>query len=140
MMVQKVHEVMTSPAVTVSREANLTEAARLMRDRDIGDLFVMDDGRLHGVITDRDIVVRAAAESRDLNATPVDEVCSHDIVDINMNADADQAVTLMRARAVRRVPVMDGDRLVGVVTLSDMIVERDDRSPMADISVAQPNR
>jgi CBS domain-containing protein len=139
-MVQKVHEVMTSTPVTVSRQANLAEAARLMRDRDIGDLIVTDDGRLHGMITDRDIVVRAAAESRDMSATAVDEVCSHDVTELNVNDDADQAVMLMRARAVRRVPVTDGGTLVGVVSLGDMSIEREDRSPLADISVAQPNR
>jgi len=139
-MVQKVHEVMTSPAVTVDKQAGLAEAARLMRDRDIGDLFVLDGGRLHGMITDRDIVVRAAAESRDMSTTPVEDVCSHHVDDVNVNDDADQAVKLMRARAVRRVPVTDGDRLVGVVALSDMAVERDDRSALADISVATPNR
>jgi CBS domain-containing protein len=139
-MVQKVHEVMTSTPVTVSRQANLAEAARLMRDRDIGDLIVTDDGRLHGMITDRDIVVRAAAESRDMSATAVDEVCSHDVTELNVNDDADQAVMLMRARAVRRVPVTDGGTLVGVVSLGDMSIEREDRSPLADISVSQPNR
>jgi CBS domain-containing protein len=112
----------------------------MMRDRDIGDLFVMDDGQLHGMITDRDIVVRAAAEARDMGTTPVDDVCSHQVDDVNVNDDADQAVMLMRARAVRRVPVTDGGRLVGVVALSDMTLERDDRSPLADISVATPNR
>jgi CBS domain-containing protein len=138
-MVQKVHEVMTRSPVTVDRQANLTDAARMMRDRDIGDLMVMDNGRLYGVLTDRDIVVRAAADARDLSSTVVDEVCSKDIVDIGANDDADQAVMLMRARAVRRIPVMDGGKLVGVVALSDMAVERDDRSALAGISTAQPN-
>jgi CBS domain-containing protein len=138
-MAQKVHEVMTRAPVTVSSQASLTDAARMMRDRDIGDLFVMDDGKLRGVITDRDIVVRAAADARDLARTMVDEVCSRDVVDISPNDDADRAVMLMRARSVRRVPVMDAGQLVGVVALSDMSVERDSRSALADISTAQPN-
>ena len=139
-MVQKVHEVMTRAPVTVDRQANLAEAARLMRDRDIGNLIVMDNNKLHGVLTDRDIVVRAAADARDLKSTSVDEVCSKDIVDIGANDDADQAVMVMRARSVRRVPVTDGGKLVGVVALSDMAVERDDKSALAGISTAQPNR
>lgn len=138
-MAQKVHEVMTRAPVTVSGQSNLTDAARMMRDRDIGDLFVMDDAELRGMLTDRDIVVRAAADGRDLNRTKVDEVCSRDIVDISPNDDADQAVMMMRARSVRRVPVMDGGKLVGVVSLSDMSVERDNRSALADISTSQPN-
>jgi CBS domain-containing protein len=138
-MAQKVHEVMTRSPVTVSGQASLTDAARMMRDRDIGDLFVMDDDKLRGMLTDRDIVVRAAADARDLTRTMVDEVSSKDIVDISPNDDADQAVMLMRARAVRRVPVVDSGKLVGVVALSDMSVERESRSALADISTAQPN-
>ena len=139
-MVQKVHEVMTRAPVTVDRQANLADAARLMRDRDIGDLIVMDDDRLHGLLTDRDIVVRAAADAKDMRSTMVGEVCSRDIADIAVNDDADQAVMLMRAKAVRRVPVTDGGKLVGVLALSDMAVERDDGSALAGISAAQPNR
>jgi CBS domain-containing protein len=139
-MVQKVHEVMTRAPVTVDKQANLADAARLMRDRDIGDVIVMDNDRLHGLITDRDIVVRAAADARDMKSTMVDEVCSHDISDINANDDADQAVMLMRAKALRRVPVTDGGKLVGVLALSDMAVERDGGSALAGISSAQPNR
>jgi CBS domain-containing protein len=139
-MAQKVHEVMTRAPVTVSGQSNLTDAARMMRDRDIGDLFVMDEAELRGMLTDRDIVVRAAADGRDLNSTKVDEVCSRDIVDISPNDDADQAVMLMRARAVRRVPVMDGGKLIGVVALGDMSVERDEGPALADISTSQPNR
>ena len=139
-MVQKVHEVMTRAPVTVDRQANLADAARLMRDRDIGDVIVMDSDRLYGLITDRDIAVRAAADARDMRSTAVDEVCSKDITDINANDDADQAVMLMRAKALRRVPVTDGGKLVGVLALSDMAVERDDGSALAGISAAQPNR
>ena len=139
-MVQKVHEVMTRAPVTVDRQANLADAARLMRDRDIGDVIVTDNDRLHGLITDRDIVVRAAADARDMGSTAVGEVCSKDVTDINVNDDADQAVMLMRAKALRRVPVTDGGKLVGVVALSDMAIERDDRSALANISTAQPNR
>lgn len=139
-MVQKVHEVMTRAPVTVDKKANLADAARLMRDRDIGDVIVMDNDRLHGLITDRDIVVRAAADARDMKSTMVDEVCSHDISDISANDDADQAVMLMRAKALRRVPVTDGGKLVGILALGDMAVERDDRSALANISTAQSNR
>jgi CBS domain-containing protein len=139
-MAQKVHEVMTRAPVTVSGQSNLTDAARIMRDRDIGDLFVVDGGELRGTLTDRDIVVRAAADARDLTRTMVDDVCSRDIIDISPNDDADKAAMLMRARAVRRVPVMDGGKLVGVVALGDMSVERDEGAALADISTSQPNR
>lgn len=138
-MAQKVHEVMTDAPVTVGSHATLVEAARLMRERNIGDVFVVDDGRLRGIITDRDIVVRAVADARDLQATTVGDVCSCDLVDVSPDDDADRAVLVMRARAIRRVPVTIGDRLLGVLSLGDMAVERDPKSALADISAANPN-
>jgi CBS domain-containing protein len=139
-MAQKVHEVMTDNPLTVPSGTPLTEAARLMRDRDVGDVLVTDDGQLRGIVTDRDIVVRAVADARDLQSTTVGEVCSADPVVVGPDADADDVVVLMRTRAVRRVPVVDDrQRLVGVVSLGDMAVERDTRSALAEISAADPN-
>jgi CBS domain-containing protein len=138
-MTQKVHEVMTMSPVSVGSQTTLVDVANLMRERDIGDVLVIDNGRFQGILTDRDIVVRAVAENRDLRAATAEDVCSRDIVDVSPNDDADRAVMLMRARAVRRVPVMEGDRVVGILALSDMAVERQPESALADISVAEPN-
>lgn len=138
-MAQQVHEVMTDNPVTVGSRTPLVEAATLMRERAIGDVLVVDDGRLRGILTDRDIVVRAVAEARDARTATVGEVCSDDPVSVAPRDDVDRAVELMRSRAVRRVAVVDGDRLVGVVSLGDLAVERDSRSALADISAAAPN-
>lgn len=136
-----VGDAMTANPRTLDVRASVLDAARAMQEEDVGSVPVVDaDKVLHGMITDRDIVVRAAAEARDMSTTPVEDVCSHHVEDVNVNDDANQAVMLMRARAVRRVPVTDEDRLVGVVALSDMAVERDGQSALADISVATPNR
>lgn len=138
-MAQQVHEVMTDNPVTVGSQTPLVEAAALMRERDIGDVLVVDGGRLRGIVTDRDIVVRAVADARDVRAVTAGEVCSGEPVSVAPQDDLDRAVELMRTRAVRRVPVVDAGRLVGVVSLGDLAVERDSRSALADISAAEPN-
>lgn len=138
-MAQQVHEVMTDNPVTVGSQTPLVEAATLMRERDIGDVLVVDEGRLRGIVTDRDIVVRAVADARDVRAVTAGEVCSGDPVSVASQDDLDRAVELMRTRAVRRIPVVDGGRLVGVVSLGDLAVERDSQSALADISAAEPN-
>lgn len=138
-MTQKVHEVMTDAPVTVSTQTTVAQVASMMRERDIGDVLVTQDGRLYGIVTDRDIVLRAVADGRDSTATPIGEVASRDLVAIEPDDDADRALLLMRARSVRRVPVVRDDRVVGILSLGDMVVEREPQSVLADISAADPN-
>lgn len=137
-MAQQVHEIMAADPVAVSARATMAEAARLMRDQHVGDLMITEDGKLRGVVTDRDLAVRGLAEERP-GSTPVGEVCSPDLVFCRPQDEIDRAVTLMREHAVRRLPVVDGDRLVGVVSLGDLAMERDPRSALSDISAANPN-
>jgi CBS domain-containing protein len=140
-MAQKVREVMTSHPVTLSSDASLIEAAKRMRDNDIGDVLIVEaDGRLRGIVTDRDMVVRGLADERDARSTTIGDVCSPDLVAVGADEDADRAVQLMRERAVRRIPVVDGGQLVGVISLGDMAIERDPRSVLAQISAAQENQ
>lgn len=137
-MSHQVQEIMTTDPVAVSPRATMAEAARLMRDKHIGDVLLTEEGHLRGVITDRDMAVRGLAE--DLPGdTPVGEVCSADLVYCAPADEVDRAVTLMREHAVRRLPVVDGDRLVGVVSLGDLAVDRDPHSALGDISAAGPN-
>jgi CBS domain-containing protein len=138
-MTQKVSDVMTSVPVSVPSEASLVDVARFMREHGIGDVLVMEEGRLRGVLTDRDIVVRAVAAERDVARTPAGDVCSREIVTVAPGDDAESAVRLMRERAVRRLPVVDGDRPVGVVSIGDMALERDSQSVLAKISAEPPN-
>jgi CBS domain-containing protein len=130
---------MTKDPVTVPLEARLTEAARIMRDRGIGDVLVMSNGHLCGLLTDRDIVVRAVAERRSLSRTTVGDVCSAEIATLEPDADANAAIDLMRARAVRRIPVVENGTPVGIVSMGDMAIEYDGRSALAAISKAPPN-
>ncbi|MEV0992189.1 CBS domain-containing protein [Streptomyces sp. NPDC049949] len=137
-MTRRVHEVMTGNPVTVEQLTSLAEAARVMRDAGIGDVLVVDRGRLLGILTDRDIVVRALAEDRDPAETTVRAICSSDPLTVGPGDRVDQAVDLMRRHALRRLPVQaENGELVGIVTLGDLEVERDPGSPLSAIAAAE---
>lgn len=139
-MTRRVHEVMTEKPVTVEKVTSLAEAARVMRDADIGDVLVVDEGRLRGIVTDRDLVIRAMAENRDPAETTVQAICSTEPVTVQPDDGVDEAMDLMRRHALRRLPVQTEDgELVGVVTLGDLTVERDPGSALAAISAAEPD-
>ena len=138
-MAQTVRDVMTTNLVTCSSSAPVKDAAGYMRDRDIGDVLVVDDGSVCGIVTDRDIVVRAVADGRSADGTPVGEVCSPELATVPADADTDEAALLMRRHAIRRLPVVDGDEVVGIVSLGDLAVREDPNSALGDISAARPN-
>jgi CBS domain-containing protein len=119
-MGQKVEQAMTSDVRTVEPNTSLVEAARIMRDEDAGSVPVVEDGRVIGIVTDRDIVVRAVADGRDPGSTAVSDVCSTDPVTVEPNQDLDEALRLMAQHQVRRLPVVEGDRLVGVLAQADV--------------------
>lgn len=137
-MADKVAELMADP-ITVPTDATLIEAAQVMRDADIGDVIVAENGVVKGIITDRDIVVRGVAAEHSPADTPVGVVCSGDPITVTPEDDVRRAVTLMRQYAIRRLPVVDGGGLVGVISLSDAALDRDEDSALAEISAAQPN-
>ena len=139
-MAQQIREIMVEDIQAVPRETSLREVARLMKERAIGDVLVTEDGgRLCGIVTDRDLVVRAAATGRDLDGTSVGEICSEQIAQLEPTASVDQAVQLMRERAIRRIPVVENGRPVGIVSIGDLARARDSRSALADISSAPAN-
>jgi CBS domain-containing protein len=136
---QKVRDVMTATPLVLDARAPLQEAARHMRDHAVGDVLVTDGERLCGIVTDRDLVVRALAEGYDPRATTVGQVCSRDLVAVEADDDVQHAAETMRGRAIRRVPVIDQGRLAGVVTLGDLARHNDEESVLAAISEAPPN-
>ena len=138
-MATTVRDVMTSALVTFPENATAAEAAQGMREWDIGDVLVERNGKVTGIVTDRDIVVRAVAEGRAPASVTLGEICSDMLVTVAPSDTVDEVVRLMRDNALRRVPVFDGDRAVGIVTLGDLAIERDDKSALADISAAPPN-
>jgi len=137
----KIRDVMTADPVTLPMSSTLSEAAKAMRDSNIGDVIVLDDdGQLCGIVTDRDIVVRALAEGRQADATTLGEICSRDPATLSSEDSVSDAVRLMSGKAIRRVPVVDDGKPVGIVSIGDLAIERDPESALADISEAKPNR
>jgi CBS domain-containing protein len=135
-----VRDVMSPCPRTLGPDATLVDAALVMCREDIGDVLVCEDGdRLIGIVTDRDIVVRALADGRDPAETRVADVCSRDLVTIEPDDSVGGAVRLMREKAIRRIPVAENGRVVGMLTIGDIAVERDSRTALADISAAPPN-
>jgi CBS domain-containing protein len=142
-MAQAVREVMTSNPVALSASTPLVEAARAMRDRDVGAVVVLqsDGASACGVVTDRDVAIRAVAEGRDPRATTLDEICSHEVVTVGPDDSIDTAVDLMRQHAIRRLVVVgEGNRPQGILSLGDLAVEREPDSALGEISAAEPNR
>lgn len=136
-----VADVMTLGVVTVSPETSVTEAARRMRDEDIGDVLVVSGEELRGVVTDRDLVVRALAEPIEPRLVRVEDVCSDEVRVVETETPVPEAVRLMREWAVRRLPVVDrSGRPVGMVSIGDLARDRQPESALADISQAPPNR
>jgi CBS domain-containing protein len=139
-MANTVRDVMTRDPVALQGRTTLQEAARTMRDRDVGTVLVLQDDSLCGIVTDRDIAVRAIAEGRDPSSTPLADITSDELVSLAPSEPVDRAVELMRRYAVRRLPVVESGRPVGIVSLGDLAVERDPTSALGEISAAQPNR
>jgi CBS domain-containing protein len=138
-MAQAVREVMTRDPASVDAHDTATDAARRMKDVDSGAILVTEDGHLKGLLTDRDIVVRAIAEGRDPSQVEVQEICSADIEAVRPDDDVHRVIRLMRERHVRRIPVVEDDRPIGIVSIGDLALERDEQSALADISAAPGN-
>ena len=136
----RVSDVMTKQVVYLPAETTLDEAARVMKESDIGDVVVTDGATLAGMLTDRDIVVRAVAERADPASTTIGEIITREVVMIEQHSTASEAAALMRERNIRRVLVCDNERkLVGVVSLGDLAMQLDPNSALSDISEAAPN-
>jgi CBS domain-containing protein len=122
-MAKSVRDVMTPGVRTVSGSQSLSDAAEVMRGEDVGSVPVVEEGRLAGIITDRDIVTRAVAERRDPQTVKVDEVASRELVTVEPDQDLDEALALMARHQVRRLPVVEEGRLVGMLAQADVALE-----------------
>jgi CBS domain-containing protein len=137
---QDIREVMTAAPETVGVGSTLSEAATQMKRQDAGAMVVVDETeKVVGIITDRDIAVRAVAEGRDVKTTRVGEVTSRDLETLAPTDSVDDAVRIMRERKIRRLPVVEGGRPVGIVSLGDLALERDQDSVLASVSQPPPN-
>lgn len=118
---RKIADVMSTGCVTVTPKDNLYEAAVAMREHDIGFVPVVDGNRLVGVVTDRDLAIRGYANKHS-GSTSITEVMSDDVQTISPNLSVDEAVSLMAAKQIRRLPVVENGELKGVVALGDLAV------------------
>jgi CBS domain-containing protein len=138
-MATSINDIMTHDPRTVSADSTLTDAARFMREDDVGAVVVEREGAIAGIVTDRDIVVRAIADGRDPGSTPVADVATSDVVTVTPDQDVDQVRRLMRERDVRRVVVEQDGRPAGIVSLGDLAVHGDAEQELTDISASAPN-
>lgn len=139
-MADHIRDVMTQNPQTLPASATVREAAEAMRANDIGDVIAIDDkGGVVGIVTDRDVVVRVVAEGRDSRATQIEDIASRELTVVSPEDSVERAVELMRERALRRLPVVKRGKIVGIVSIGDLAVERDSASALADISAAPPN-
>ena len=135
-----VRDMMTPLPETVTPETSLEDAARIMADQAIGDVLVVepDSDRLVGIVTDRDLAIRALAKGLG-PSTKVEEIASRDLVAVSPTASAHEALDLMKGLNVRRLPVVEDDRPIGVVSLGDLSNYAEAGSALADISAASPD-
>jgi CBS domain-containing protein len=140
-MAKKVRDLMSKDPIKVPTTAPIAEAARSMRTANVGAIVVEENGRPVGIVTDRDIAVRAVADGRDLERTTSSEICSKVLITVSPDDDLDRAIQVMRDRAIRRVVVMDPkNQVVGILSLGDLAMERDAKSVLGQISAAPPNQ
>lgn len=120
-MAKKIREVMTTNPRTVDPTTPIVDAARMMRDEDVGPIPIVENNQCAGILTDRDIVLRVVAEGRDPAATTVGDVASRGVITIDPEQTLDEAARLMAQHQVRRLPVCEEDgNLVGIIAQADL--------------------
>ena len=136
---RKVRDVMSAPPVCMPPGESVSAAALAMKRHGIGTVLVLTDGRLTGILTDRDITVRVLAENRDPATTRIGDICSSELVVLDSDDDLAHAARLVRDRAVRRIPVLRNGTPVGVVSSGDLALEKDARAVLSGVSSAPPD-
>lgn len=138
----QLRQVMTANPLTIRGDSTVADAAMAMASADVGPIpVVTTEGEVYGMITDRDITVRVVAQHKDPETCTVSEVCSSEVVSCPPDATVEQAAQLMRERALRRVPVVENKRVIGIVSLGDLALEGNKQVDeiLTDISAAPPN-
>ena len=132
-MAAKVRDVMTAGPIGVDYDQSVGEAARAMRDWGVGAILVVSNGSLYGLVTDRDLVVRAVAEGRGADE-PVGPLSSANLIGVDADAGVHEAMRLMRQHAVRRLPVLEGGQVAGIVSLGDLAMQDEPDLAFAQLS------
>ena len=141
-MAKSVRDAMTENPRSIGASASVVEAARLMRDEHIGSLPITDDEELVGMITDRDITTRVVAEAADPKMTSVGDVFSRDLISVEPGEDLEEAVQLMASHQIRRLPVVENRRLVGIVAQADVALtlrENEQRTGELVEAISEPS-
>ena len=137
-MAESIRDVMTSDPSCVEASATVQEAAELMAKNDIGNVLVVENGEVQGIVTDRDIVVRVVAKGDGPDAS-VREACTTDVQTLTPDDSIENAVKKMEESDIRRLPVVEDGKPVGIVSLGDLAKAVDSDSALADISSGSPN-
>ena len=125
-------EIMTRDVKTATRDMPLREVAVIMREGDVGSVPVVEDGRLVGILTDRDIVVRAIADGKDATA-PVSDAMTAEIFSVKPDDFVFEAIRIMGDRQVRRIPVVaESGELAGIIAMADIALEMEDEREIAE--------
>jgi CBS domain-containing protein len=139
-MTGKVRDIMSAAPVCMAATESVSAAAKVMKERGIGTVLVVSGGRLEGLVTDRDITIRVLAENRDPATTRLGDICTGELAVLRPDDDIRHADRLVRERAVRRLPVIADGVPVGVVSIGDLALDRDERSAVSKISAIAPDR
>jgi CBS domain-containing protein len=116
----RIRDLMTANPASCEPSATVIEAAKTMASEDVGPVPIVEGDRLVGMVTDRDLVVRVLAEGRDPSSTTLGEIASSDLVTVRPESDLEEAVRLMQQHQVRRLPVVEDGRLVGIIAQADV--------------------
>jgi CBS domain-containing protein len=128
----QIREIMTQNPKTCGPQDSVVDVAKLMASEDVGPIPVVEGDKLVGIVTDRDIVVRVVAEGRDAQSTTLGEIASSDVATVSPDDDLDRALELMGSKQIRRLPVVQGQRLVGIVAQAD-IARHADETKVGDV-------
>jgi len=131
-MARKTWDIMSPVPVSLAPTESAATAARAMKEHGIGTVLILTDGKLSGLVTDRDITVRVLAENRDPLTTLVSDICSTELAVLGPDDHVDQATRLVRDRAVRRIPVVQDGIPVGIVSIGDLALMKDGQSALSD--------
>ena len=138
-MALKVRDTMTGSPRSIDASTSVVEAAQLMREGHIGSLPITTDEQLVGMITDRDIAMRVVAEAADHTNTSVGDVSSRDLVTVEPDEDLDEALQLMARHQVRRLPVVENGRLVGIVAQADIALSENEKTAKLVEAISAPS-
>ena len=138
-MAKSVRDAMSENPRSIGASASVVEAARVMREQHIGSLPVVEDERLVGMLTDRDIAMRVVAENAEPQTTLVEDVYSRDLISVEPDHDLAEALELMARHQVRRLPVVEDGRLVGLVAQADIALKDNEKTGELVGAISEPS-